>query len=422
MIKMKKTLFILSVMLLLSMVLRAVPTQSNIDQDVFANSHATIGNKAAIIPELDPKFDPRALIPSLHKIWLEQLRIRSYWSDEWQIQDKRESFYNQNNLIIRSLTSIYDYGDWQEYGSYDYTYNTDNLISEIIFSAYSGGIPSPNFRMAYTYTADNQILQIITSIMNQEVWHTNYRYDYEYDNGLLDQVLIYTYSDNTWNELSTSVYTYNAEGLITQLYTYYHVDDVNIDQYRYQYYYNPDGSRDYYTYQSMQNGLWINQERYSYTYNALGQCVIEMNEVYDLNIPTWMPSNRRLYTYDENACRTVDLYQLNNSGVWEDWSKEEFQYSSVGLQDETNPIPSLSLSCYPNPFVSSLHIDTKGKSGKVTIYNLKGQIVQTIENHKGEKLIWDGKDFTGKALSNALYLVRFDDGKMSKIRKVALLR
>ncbi len=63
---------------------------------------------------------------------------------------------------------------------------------------------------------------------------------------------------------------------------------------------------------------------------------------------------------------------------------------------------------------------------EVSLYNLKGQKVRTL--HKGilksgeHKLIWDGKDNTGRTVSSGVYFTRIETGKQSLTRKLLLMK
>lgn len=91
--------------------------------------------------------------------------------------------------------------------------------------------------------------------------------------------------------------------------------------------------------------------------------------------------------------------------------------------------PISQMAIYPNPFnpVTTISFQTaKTQEVSVTLYNLKGQKIRTL--HKGilstgeHKLIWDGKDNSGRTVSSGVYFARIETGKQCLTRKLLLLK
>jgi len=84
----------------------------------------------------------------------------------------------------------------------------------------------------------------------------------------------------------------------------------------------------------------------------------------------------------------------------------------------------------PNPFRSLTAIDFTVKDisqpVKLTIYNLKGQVVKVLFNGKAKsynnKLEWDGKDVAGKTAANGIYYYRLETISFTQVRKMLLLK
>jgi|GEM_PF-3261666 len=111
---------------------------------------------------------------------------------------------------------------------------------------------------------------------------------------------------------------------------------------------------------------------------------------------------------------------------------------------EPQPEPSIPVQYglyhnFPNPFNPSLQANTiiyfclaKKGNVKISIYNIKGQLVKEIYNEYAEfddknpvpiKTIWDGKDELGKAQKNGVYLYKLQvDGKLHEIKKMILMK
>ncbi len=85
---------------------------------------------------------------------------------------------------------------------------------------------------------------------------------------------------------------------------------------------------------------------------------------------------------------------------------------------------------HPNPFNPATEIAFRLKSDsnvEVNIYNIKGEFVKSLfaGNVKSDELrrvIWDGKDESGKEVGSGIYLYRLKTDKDIQIRKMVLLR
>lgn len=101
------------------------------------------------------------------------------------------------------------------------------------------------------------------------------------------------------------------------------------------------------------------------------------------------------------------------------------------VQAEDDLAPALtSFSISPNPFIHHTVVRYTLKHitpVEITVYNLKGQKIQTITQQaqsKGEYVTaWDGSDEQGKPVSSGIYIIRLLlDGKQVSSRKVTLVR
>lgn len=103
--------------------------------------------------------------------------------------------------------------------------------------------------------------------------------------------------------------------------------------------------------------------------------------------------------------------------------------SPVDISDAHSPsVPVLSIS--PNPFSRHTQISyylPKRVKLELTVYNLRGQKVRTLENeikNSGEYILeWDGRDNEGDSISSGVYLLRMDtEGFTRKIFKMMLMK
>ncbi len=91
--------------------------------------------------------------------------------------------------------------------------------------------------------------------------------------------------------------------------------------------------------------------------------------------------------------------------------------------------PDINLSCYPNPFNPETNIAfdiPQGSEVEITIYNLKGQKVRTLQkgwlDAGSHSIVWNGRDNTNSSCSSGIYLIRMQHGKEIATSKALLLK
>ncbi|MCK4361474.1 MAG: T9SS type A sorting domain-containing protein, partial [Bacteroidales bacterium] len=84
---------------------------------------------------------------------------------------------------------------------------------------------------------------------------------------------------------------------------------------------------------------------------------------------------------------------------------------------------------YPNPFKTQTTIEfflNSNSKVKLSIYNINGQIITTLSNKifiKGNhKIIWDGKDNSGKNVSEGIYFYKLQSEKFIEANKMILIK
>ena len=140
-----------------------------------------------------------------------------------------------------------------------------------------------------------------------------------------------------------------------------------------------------------------------------------------LNLPPWdLDGNIRIWDGNGDSLAIVDMGCYEFGAPF--YGVDDPPHNQIGFQIYPN---------YPNPFSNSTNISFNiprtYKTVQVKIYNIKGQLVKTIDSNNTDQLsdevVWDGKDDLGRTLSNGIYLYQLT-GKnyTSKIMKMILLR
>ncbi|NOZ60391.1 MAG: T9SS type A sorting domain-containing protein [Calditrichaeota bacterium] len=108
-----------------------------------------------------------------------------------------------------------------------------------------------------------------------------------------------------------------------------------------------------------------------------------------------------------------------------------FFESVTGVESEGNQKPtSYALSQnYPNPFNPETRIKfqiPKPEKVKLTVYNIRGQIVRVLLNEFKPAgfytLIWDARNENGEKVPTGVYLYRFETSGFNQVKKMVLIR
>lgn len=89
-------------------------------------------------------------------------------------------------------------------------------------------------------------------------------------------------------------------------------------------------------------------------------------------------------------------------------------------------IEDITVSNFANPNISFMIRDNSVINTQVNVYNLKGQLIKTLLNEQlgagKHTLVWDGKDKSGRPVSNGIYLVKISRTDNHISQKVTLIR
>jgi len=103
--------------------------------------------------------------------------------------------------------------------------------------------------------------------------------------------------------------------------------------------------------------------------------------------------------------------------------------ASTSNEDPVVPTVTKLEGNYPNPFnpETAIRFSTREAGPvRISIYNLKGQIVKTLVNTDmaagSHRVIWNGKDESGRSVSSGIYMYRMETPGYSKTLKMMLMK
>ncbi|MDZ4122542.1 MAG: T9SS type A sorting domain-containing protein [Candidatus Cloacimonadaceae bacterium] len=331
------------------------------------------------------------------------------WENTWQMASKLENIYDDANRLSQVIISSISEGYLVPYSFMDYYYDENNLIAEVHYRIFQQGQWVKTYKYYYSHNQSGQIQHINVYQYNGMQWTLMSNMQYSYTDGRLASVVV------TVNGFTASIYTYTYDGhgrLSILFYRYIQGDWEFVFDSRSLYSYNPDDSIAEIISEDFEDN-WVAHGKSIYFYNAAAQLSEVLSQISSTPNAPWQNSYRHLYTYDANNNRIDDIYQLWQDNAWQNRQRTENTYSYVNLSDYYVELSELAVNAYPNPFAHKLTIETKATGGKLTIHNLRGQIVSTATLTGGKPISWDA---TG--LPAGIYLIRVSDPQSSKTIKV----
>lgn len=319
-------------------------------------------------------------------------------------------------------------GSWDNSQKTEYTYDPSGFSTGNITYTW---VPStaqwqPEKQVIQVSNASGQVLSLLYKLWNvptsgwQNSEQTTYQY---YPSGPVSDIL-----DQLWNT-SSSAWRDNWK----DHYTYY---QNNMQKARNSWQWNPLGSVWMDTWYSLNDSLGYNLEyfsktvdpntytylfgyRYLYSYNTGHQLEEYENQSLETASGNWVPSGKRIFTYDPNGNNTVQLDQVYNQGggTWDNFFKlENFFSIFTGLSQETLN----SCHClFANPMTKgqNIHCFIPGGKGSylVSWINLNGQTMGSRYFREGETLM------APENLPSGIYLMQvLENGKLLQQYKIVL--
>jgi len=161
--------------------------------------------------------------------------------------------------------------------------------------------------------------------------------------------------------------------------------------------------------------------------------------VLTVDTSNWVIHKETSFEFDETRadypylCKIDDAHYLcSYEGPESDgWAVVlDVELPGIGVDENDNVPDDMVFSNYPNPFADETTISFYSTANvheldHITIYNIKGEVVTTLNleaSDSGLSTIWDGKDDSGKSVSNGIYFYKFKAGDIERTHKLILMR
>lgn len=186
---------------------------------------------------------------------------------------------------------------------------------------------------------------------------------------------------------------------------------------------------------------WVSQSELNHSgYNVMRAETTNLSEAIRIN-PVLIDSGIQLgsqinYSFTDREAYSNMIYYYWLESVALDGSSEFFGPLAVTIGDPNlDPLPpaiplaTKLMNAFPNPFNPNTNIRYSLKENgkvKISIYNVKGQLIKTFTNEHSNpgfyQVSWDGHDMQGKPMPSGIYLYQMKSANYIEIKKMILAK
>ena len=350
---------------------------------------------------------------------------RNWVNGAWQNMNQVSFVYPNvygDSVCTAEVVQLWDVGtgSWVNSGNTAYSYNNFDYPTQYTEASSSTWVAAQNSwlfstRNLYSYNSlgHTTVYEWQSYDTDNMVWKNGSRMTYDYTaNGLVD---------TTWIENAAFNAPY-AYSITSRMISEYDGDNQLIVN----------------TTQIVSGGNWENGSRYLYTYDANGNLLTAVQEVWDNGINNYVAQSRQTYSYDTDnnqVSMQVDNWNVSNA-VWVNGYRYEREFDEHGNrvhyeayswvnnswvytagQDDFFDCGELSFSessmakfdVYPNPVNNVLHV----KTTEPHVFSLKTLGGQEIFKFTSKQI--NGIDVT--MLTAGMYLLQNEAGQSMKFIK-----
>lgn len=289
-------------------------------------------------------------------------------------------------------------------------------------------------RTTYFYTQDNSLESYVTYYANPPAYYEKSVPTFD-NEGKKAFEIIYTSADSSiWTPIKKHIFSYTGEtyppGFCFK--PHHPMEDFSMINYwgTYARYYYPGLITpfvvDSVIVQDYENGDWVDEIYQKYSFNTESNNTIGINiEFVELAMipypPDYFPPFLS-FGYNSNGLYSGHSFS-GDDGLSPPWFQSlSYVWQEISALDEqTNTMPNIFISSYPNPFNNNVLIklnSPKSAPSDISIYNIKGQLVRSWKDVKSGELSWDGKDNSNHTVKSGVYLIKANQGSAQHTHKV----
>ena len=401
------------------------------------------------------------------RAWRLSQQVQSYYSGTDWVPGTRVTPYYNPSYPARADSMYMDFydestGEWLNGMMTAYLeYNAAGRVIRNTMIINMFGTPIPMMLLTANYDNQNRIQDLHMYMgggldVKDDYWTPTYRFHLIYGTGTT--FVVYGWEDSGGERIGQyfrSQFEYDAQGRIIEEFSSTSQDSLNwMQESQTEYTYHPQDTTtgaDFIVsasanlaFMMMNDGFefpgLITQELYSewtggvlspvnrttYQFNNQVQRTQRLEEYYSAT--NWVPNYQLFYYYYyPTGLLSSTIGQSNDGTGFANDERYEYTWEQYGSASDDPVVPAtrLQVKAYPSPFVDELRIEAQSsKQGplKVTVHNLRGQLLQSYQSTSGTGLVWDGRDASGRAVPAGIYFIRVSQDGSSAVSKVLRIK
>ena len=252
-------------------------------------------------------------------------------TDAWKLRSKAIDIkYDINNRIIQETYKTRKNNSWVDTAQVSYTYDANNNPLDVIMKAWDGSAWVNAMKMSQAYDLHNNQTSFALQnwVVNEWVDFSRFTWTYDANNNQTSQA---------WQGIggmlaSKYTWTYDARNNMTgELNELWDVDLqtwVNSKKSAFGYDANDNITGRVDQMWNPDLNTWEYTSKTSYTYDANKNLITEIKQAWNPDPGQWEDASRKVYTYDANNDKTLELLQTWDGTGWNDFMKYAYVYDA----------------------------------------------------------------------------------------------
>jgi len=317
---------------------------------------------------------------------LEKLRINSIWnrySLEWFYSEKRESFYDEMEKLTVQTNYSYDrdLSIWENNRNRLYNYDSEGRkVLDIGYRWNTDGLFWAGVDST-VWIYDNTVESKYTYYSDSLGWRPSRKTIDTWTEPLKKVTDWYQFENSIgWSHIQTEEYLYDDLGNV-----------IASESYKYS---EPDS-------------MWLGGTKWDFMYNQQSQLLWKMQYLYIKSSGQWIINVMDQNFYDQFGVKYYSCaYQWDTtSNSWDKYSSQIYSYSSTSSIGDSE-LPHLFVQVFPNPCRNQISIDFDGNENECAdyqIFSVTGKLFATGSVEKN-------KPISVEKLNSGLYLIQAQSG------------
>lgn len=386
----------------------------------------------------------------------------NYATNEWRNANNYNFYYDSNTSDNPDSIGAYvwheETGLFHLTGVYHITYDTSGeYITHIVFSLMSGSVVDVYLDITYTYTPQGYLIGYLMQAPGNNGLEPMARMEIQYVSTSNFELWDWEARNDDWvPQWNHTTFQWDSQGRVTQEITEASLDStvwVNDEQFTHEYLASDTTTGDifvsnfshqlplqmlgdyngpFFGKQSQtltkiwNNNQWVNKYKQVFTYNDNSILTGDLESKWQGG--NWVNNAKNEYLYDTNNNLIENDYSIWTSNAWKNDTRYLYYWTNytANSDDVITPLAQF-LSIYPNPShqTDTVTFATKPdatETGSITIYNLKGQKVESFKiTADNPKITWNSMS-NNKPCAAGIYFCRYTGNKHHATKKLVILK